>query len=761
MTESRPGYPGHIAAPVFLAVFAVAAVMPLPALAQLLPGQGIENPLIGVFGTPHGDANSATLLNRIFGPLFPSPTGSVETTLVSVVAGYLNAAVLTLGGLLFAWNLAVGVLQSAHEGEILGRRWSSLWGPLRVLFATVLLVPVPGLGGYNSIQAGVAWTVRGSTIMASELWGRGSRMLVSGELPIAAGSASFDGEILKTVYRNQLCIWLANYQLEAAGSPRRARFETVSGRESVHIVSMIDGRQPEICGAYEIPEPPGYLSGRQSGSGAAVEGAFRMLHSEVLETVIDGANRAISIQWPALIAGDQPPPDISAELAATLRLANDRLAEGSRGLIGQLVGPEGGRDRARAAIERFINGGCDRQESQAISCLGEGWIGAGNWYMTLARLNSELSGLTAASITARESPHLPGGLDRLNRAIVVEAENSGWFDRMFDRTDVSKFLHVEEAERIWRVAIAGMEEAALSLSALGMTLPGRIIEGAAPSGATGLLGRIWRVGFADEIAGLMQVLVPSGRDPMTGLINIGNWFLDVSGALIFGGAAVSLLSGGFGTTIVFLIAAPMAAIGVSQSFIIPMLPFIYWILGIAAYFLVVAETVVAVTLWALMHFRMDGEGISGDAGRQGWLMLLSLVLTPSLMIAGYFFGMIIFRVVGSLLDLGIHYTMSALVHASPVVGIFGLIATGIVVVLSYVVIIERSFSLISEFPSRILKWVGVAAGIDDGGGVRQFRTGGAMMASSLSGLTRQLGGIAARSRMAGRSPASPTRISTS
>ncbi len=679
---------------------------------------------------------------RIFGRLFPSPTGSVETTLVSVVAGYLNAAVLTLGGLLFAWNLVVGLLQSAHEGEILGRRWSSLWAPLRVLFAVVLLVPVPGLGGYNSIQAGVAWIVRGSTIMASELWGRGSKMLVSGELPIAAGSARFDGEILKTVYRNQLCIWLVNYQLEAAGSPNRARFETVIGRDSVQIVSTIDGRQREICGAYVIPEPPGYLSGEQP----AAEAAFRSLHSEVLETVIDGANRAISMQWPALIAGSQPVPDIAGELAAALGHANDRLAEGNRGLISQLAGGEGGGGHARAAIERFINGGCDRQDGPSHTCLGEGWIGAGNWYMTLARLNSELSGLTAASITARESPHVSGGLDRLNRAVVVEAENSGWFKRMFGRTDVSKFLHVEEAGRIWRAGNAGMEEAALNLSALGMPLPGRIIEGAAPSGATGLLGRIWRVGFADEIAELLRVLVPSGRDPMTGLINIGNWFLDVAGALIFGGAAVSLLSGGFGTTIVFLIAAPMAAIGVSQSFIIPMLPFIYWILGIAAYFLVVAETVVAVTLWALMHFRMDGEGISGDAGRQGWLMLLSLVLTPSLMITGYFFGMIIFRVVGSLLDLGIHATMSALVHASPVVGIFGLIATGILVVLSYVVIIERSFSLISEFPSRILKWIGVASGIDDGGGVRQFRSGGAMMASSVSGLTRQIGGIAGRSR---------------
>ena len=693
--------------------------------------------LAGIFGTQYGDANSANLLNRIFGSLFPAESGSVSSTAISVLAGNLNVAVLAIGGLLFAWSIVAGVLQSAHEGEVLGRRWSSLWAPLRVIFAVALLIPVPGLGGYNSVQAGVAWIVKGSTMMASELWGLGAGLLVSGDLPISGVSARFDGELFKTVYRNQLCAWLANHQLEAARSPLRVRFERVEVRDSVRVVSSLGGRNPEICGAYAIPTLPNHLSGGRSDAGSDVAREFRALHAEILEIVIDGSNRAISRQWPAVLVGNPEVPDISGDIRETLARINSTLKDGNHRLIRVVAGSEGERGAARQAIGDFMTGNCVRNSG----CGGEGWIGAGNWHMTLARLNSELMGMMNASITASESGYVAENWRRLNKQVVSAADASGWFSDLFGKSDVNKYMHVEEAGRIWTAANAGLESAAARLAPLGMGLPGRIIEDALPAGPTGLLGRIWQVGFADDIESLLGMLSPAGfgRDPIVGLVNMGNWFLEAAGVLIFGGATVSLFSGGAGTTIVFMIAAPMAAIGIAQSFIIPILPFIYWILGIAGYFLLVAEAVIAATLWALMHFRLDGDGISGDAGRQGWLMLLALVLTPALMIMGYFLGMVIYRVVAGLLDLGMHFAMGALVSASPIVGVFGLIATGFLSVAAHIVIIERSFSLIADFPDRILKWVGAAAGVGDGSGERQFRASASLMSTSVASATRQLG----------------------
>ena len=729
--------PGRfVAAATKLSFAAIALACPRTAFAQDSSPVEFPGGLAGLFGTRHGDISSAHSLNSIFGALFPAESGSVSSTAVSVLAGHLNVAVLAIGGLLFTWSLMAGVLQSAHEGEVLGRRWSSLWAPLRVVFAVALLIPVPGLGGYNSVQAGVAWIVKGSTMMASELWGLGAGLLMSGELPISGVSARFDGELLKTVYRNQLCVRLANHQLEAAGSTLRVQFDQVEARDSVRIISSLGGRNPEICGAYGIPNVPEHLSEGKAGTGSDIEREFRNLHAGMLEIVIDGSNRAISRQWPAILANEPEIPDITGDIRETLERANDRLRDGNRRLVGIVAGGDSDRSVARKAIGDYMTGGC----TGGAGC-GQGWIGAGNWHMTLARLNSELMGLMNASITADESGYVSDNWRRLNRQVVAEADGSGRFSWLFGGADVNKYLHVDEADRIWTAANAGLDAAAVRLAPLGMGLPGRIIEDASPAGPTGLLGRIWRVGFADEIELLVGMLSPSGlgRDPIVGLVNMGNWFLEAAGVLIFGGATVSLLSGGAGSMIVFLIAAPMAAIGVTQSFVIPLLPFIYWILGIAGYFLLVAEAVVAATLWALMHFRLDGDGISGDAGRQGWLMLLALVLTPALMILGYFLGMVIYRVVAGLLDLGMHHAMGALVSASPIVGIFGLIAAGFLSVLSHTVIIERSFSLISDFPDRILKWIGAAAGVGDGSGERQFRASASMMSSSAASATRQLG----------------------
>ena len=102
--------------------------------------------------------------------------------------------------------------------------------------------------------------------------------------------------------------------------------------------------------------------------------------------------------------------------------------------------------------------------------------------------------------------------------------------------------------------------------------------------------------------------------------------------------------------------------------------------------------------------------------------------------------MALFRIASGLLDYGMYYAMSALVNASPLVGIFGLIATGFLVVMSYVVIIERSFSLVSEFPGRVLRWIGAEARLLDSGEMQRINMIGAGMTAGFGTATKRLGG---------------------
>ena len=710
--------PGRsLAAAIFLPIlpFWFSLVQAGPVAAQTGP-PGIQTRVSEFFGTEFGDLNSSALLNQLFGPLFLSAGRDHGPTIFSTLIGFVNLAILSIAGVLFLYNVTAGLLQSAHEGEILGRRWSSLWAPLRVLFAVALLMPLPGLGGYNAVQAGTAWLVKGATAMASELWSQGARRVLTGGVPIAESAARVDGELFKAIYLNQLCARIANHQFEAAGSQLRVTLEEIRSDASTEIISTIGERRDGVCGSYSIPEPPEFIKNFDARTAAAIEGAFRSAHSETLEILVQRADAILDSQWPGLIADTGTMPDVTTETAEAMEAATARLASGNREIL-HIAGGANGSNPAREIVETYITGGnCGKAQAGIAECSGEGWIGAGNWYMLIARLNSETTGLLRAFVSARGSGYIGDELNRLNRVVVLESESPGWFRRAFVGVDEGKYLHLDEAARIWRTAKAELDRSTSRLAAYGFPLPGSAAAAASGHGPAGLIGQIWNISFAQGVKSMIENLSPSrwGEDPIIGIVNMGNWYLDVAGSLMFGSAAVSLVSESLANTTVFLIAAPLAAIGVTQSFILPLLPFFYWVFAVIGYFLLVAEAVVASSLWALGHFRLDGEGISGEAGRRGWMMMLSITLTPTLMIIGYFIGIALFRIMTGLIDIGMFYAMSALTSASPLVAIFGLIASGALVVVAYVAVIEQSFSLVSEFPARALAWVGGDASLGDG-----------------------------------------------
>ena len=90
------------------------------------------------------------------------------------------------------------------------------------------------------------------------------------KIALAAPFAAFDGELFKTVNRNQLCAWMADHQLEAARSPLGDRFERVEVRDQVRVGSSLEGRSSEISGVYVTPTHTNRRSGSHSDAGSDV-----------------------------------------------------------------------------------------------------------------------------------------------------------------------------------------------------------------------------------------------------------------------------------------------------------------------------------------------------------------------------------------------------------------------------------------------------------------------------------------------------------
>jgi len=54
----------------------------------------------------------------------------------------------------------MGTINTAHEGETLGKKWDTMWTPLRTALAIAVVLPLPatavtnGIGGISAIQGG-------------------------------------------------------------------------------------------------------------------------------------------------------------------------------------------------------------------------------------------------------------------------------------------------------------------------------------------------------------------------------------------------------------------------------------------------------------------------------------------------------------------------------------------------------------------------------------------------------------------------------
>ena len=142
------------------------------------------------------------------------------------------------------------------------------------------------------------------------------------------------------------------------------------------------------------------------------------------------------------------------------------------------------------------------------------------------------------------------------------------------------------------------------------------------------------------------------------------------------------------------------------------MPFLLWILAVFGYFVTVVIAIIAAPLWALAHMRMDGEGIAPAAAQQGYQLLLRLFLTPPLMIVGFFAAMAVFRAVSALVGTGIYYLLSSF-SGHPVFWLAAIAVMTVLTVAVFLIVIERSFSLVTSLPAAVSEWIGGGSSSDD------------------------------------------------
>ena len=118
------------------------------------------------FAPPPSDY-SVVFLSDLFGVVDGVLSGS-GSQIMGTMFGVFNAAVLALGGIVIAYTLIVSTVNTAHEGQMLGQKWSSIWVPVRATLGLALLIPKAT--GYCLMQIFVMWVCVQGVGAADKVW---------------------------------------------------------------------------------------------------------------------------------------------------------------------------------------------------------------------------------------------------------------------------------------------------------------------------------------------------------------------------------------------------------------------------------------------------------------------------------------------------------------------------------------------------------------------------------------------------------------
>ncbi|OAJ34614.1 DotA/TraY family protein [Piscirickettsia salmonis] len=119
-----------------------------------------------------GNDQSVYFLWQIFGNIIywvsGQETSESDLTIIHYVISAFNSGLLSLLLVIYALVIFIGTLNTAHQGEFLGRNWSSLWMPIRAIFGPLCVVPVKY--GFCLAQVVLLYGVLVGVQLANYVW---------------------------------------------------------------------------------------------------------------------------------------------------------------------------------------------------------------------------------------------------------------------------------------------------------------------------------------------------------------------------------------------------------------------------------------------------------------------------------------------------------------------------------------------------------------------------------------------------------------
>ncbi|CAG2142563.1 DotA/TraY family protein [Ralstonia mannitolilytica] len=667
-------------------------------LAALLPGMAMA---ANLFDVPQGDI-SIKVLGAIFGSLVDSGNGASGSDPLLNGIKIFNGGCLIIGGILAAYTILAGTLNTAHDGEMLGKKFSSVWIPVRYSIGTALVLPVVG-GGYCVMQALVMWLVVQGIGLADGVW---SAFMSN---PTSSANTNITAQrekiltVAKSAFQNSVC-WRA-YARAISESNSILKWGKYNYTMTPTSKGYVYGDSTSVwnvngCGEVNYPQPikrdTTISNSRIPSTNSGYLGDLGTIFAPM---DISPISQAQNSQLDILVSSMDK---LAAKVIAT---APKPTADGMYGASMTPSEAQAYYNEIEAATDDYIKGikstanglsTGDAYSKIQATANNQGWILAGAWFTRIIQMNDSInkavnsmptskagSGgvkdsaifgdaekyMAASNMVFRAAPNAPSATspdtnsDSNNTTGVEQSDKVGEIEAVV--TSWLTTINLYELKNDSRHPLIIMNELGNRLVALCFSIMG------------GLVGLVTLGSFIGKFFGAAGAI--------NNAIGIMSWFVDVPVKILMGTAMMT-------------------------SYILPNMPFIIWIGCITGWVLLVIEAIIAAPLWAIMHLHPNGDDLTGRGGN-GYSLVLSLLLRPVLMVFGMEAAIIISSVIGEFINKTFFEVFAQNTGTFTGWSAITALAMGTV---AYCIImfifIRKCFGIIHQLPDQLLQWLGGPTG---------------------------------------------------
>ena len=676
------------------------------ALAQQAPPAAGTSPTLDTFRPPEADM-SIWILKSIFGDW----EGAAQIPMLGVAMQQLNIFALAFGTMLFTFVAVVGTINSAQDGEFLGRKWSSTWVPLRFLMGTALMVPLTT--GYSTAQHAILWLALMGSGGASAVWSAALKDFSGSQAAAATQSPDFK-EGLEALFQEMLkaevCMaTLAqaeglSYGMKSTAASNDGTYgskifygqPTASGRND-HCGSVLTLRydQPDEDGSYQLRSASNKYLGLSNGNidqagGKPVKDSTAT--SNAMKAYIDA-------QRYALIAISSGP----LRTAATAITAKNDFSQGAPGPNSTITSPDTQRTIVATALKQSMQIYAQSTMGPVSTAVSSIKGDLDLFLDTSSKTGWVMAGATFFQMTAIRS--------KMNKVVreVPEFRNENWYTRTLSVNVASKSL-ADDLEALKTNVQDGFVGDSSNSMNWGDDLTKWLAKKFAfdPTSDKHALVQIKdtgdymmvigeAIGFAawsanqvsknDTASSVVSTLV-SSTGPITAMV-------------LKGLSAVTQML----LPLILVLAAALFFSGVMMSLILPTLPFLMSVGAVLGWLMAVFSAVVAAPIWLAGHLNPEGDGFSGQRAAGGYMILLETATRPIFIVLG---------LIGAFLIMDPMCRFAAIAFQATVNSLQGNSVTGlpsmVVLICLYVVIIwtivRTSLTFTYNLAQQVYTWIG-------------------------------------------------------